>query len=151
MKNLLIVFIFIISCNVSFAQKAQMKKGIVTIDKKEFLKYDDEFNNIIVSTLKGKEILTLKEYSFQKPRKKNPNNPQDWRFGDTETISYYVVTFEDFVLEFETDLKLKDFYVALFKYNLLDENENVSEENAKKIASRISKDISGERPIIIIR
>jgi len=118
--------------------------------QRRILKYDDEFGNIVISTLKGEDICTIKKYSFEKPRKKNPNNPSDWRYGETVTVTYYVVAFLNFALEYETDLKLSKLYLAFFKYNLLDNNEKVSEENAKKLASKISKKISGERPIIIL-
>lgn len=133
------------------AQKVKIKKGIIYVDKSEFLKYDDEFNNIALQKADGTEFAILKQYTFEKPRKKNPNNPQDWRYGDTITVKYYVITFTDFDLEYETDLSLKKIYGAFYKYKLIDAESNISEENAKKIGSKISKEISGERPVVLLR
>lgn len=150
MRTLFCVLCFTLGFGIVNAQKIKIKNGTIYTDNTEFLKYDDEFGNIVISNLNGKEFLTLKKYTFEKARNKNPNNPQDWRYGDTETVTYHVVSFLNFNLEYETDLKLKDLYVAFLKYNLIDGSGEISEENAKKIAVRISKEISGERPMILI-
>jgi len=149
MRILIFLTFFLISLGQVNAQKIKAKKGIISVDKKEFLKYDDEFDNISLLTLNGDEFAIIKEYSFEKPRKKNPNNPNDWKYGDTTTVRYYLISFTNFDLEFETDLKLKKVYSAFYKYKLI-ENGNVSKQNAKRIGAKISKEISGDRPIIIL-
>ena len=87
MKKKLLFIAFVLFVSFSYAQKVIIKKGIISVDKKEYLKYDDEFENISLMTLDGKEFAIIKQYSFEKARKKNPNNPEDWRYGDTVTVN----------------------------------------------------------------
>jgi len=153
MKAKILTIIILFVCGIASAQKVKIKKGTVYIDKQEYLTIDNEFGNETILTLDGAEILILKVYSFDKPNpaRNNTHNPNRYKYPATVKEYYYVISFLDFELEYETDLSKKKLFLAFYKYNLLDELNRVNEDNAKRIGQKISKNISGERPIIIYR
>jgi len=153
MKTRVLTILMCLCWGVINAQKVKIKKDVVYVDKVEYLKIDDEFGSETVQTLDGKDILTFKKYSFDKPNpaRNNRNDPNRYKYPATISSSYYVVSFLDFDLEYETDLTRKKIFLAFYKYNLLDDSNKVNEENAHKIGQKISKEVSGSRPVIIIR
>ncbi|MBX7227195.1 MAG: hypothetical protein K1X55_14260 [Chitinophagales bacterium] len=134
------------------SQEVKIKKDIVYVDGSEYMKMDDEFGNTIVTNVNGDELLTIKTYSFEKPNpaRNNTNDPARYNYPATIKEVYYVISFLDFELEYEVDLPLKKLFLAFYKYNLLNTDNTVNQENAKDIAEKISKDVSGERPYMII-
>lgn len=62
-KSILLALILLISL-VSFGQDINFKKGIISIDGKECLKYDSDSNNVTYQNLKGEDIMILK---FMRP------------------------------------------------------------------------------------
>lgn len=62
-KSILLALILLISL-ASFGQDINFKKGIISIDGKECLKYDSDSNNVTYQNLKGEDIMILK---FMRP------------------------------------------------------------------------------------
>jgi hypothetical protein len=150
------IFLFLLSMvllgNLSlFSQDIKIKKNVVYLDGKEFLKIENDFGNETVLNLKGDQLLILKSYSYSVPNPARNNTNDPGRFNYPATISqfYYVVTFTSFKLEYETELTKKQLFEIFAKYNLLKEDGSVNEENAKSIAAKISREVSGKIPIYI--
>lgn len=132
--------------------KVKIKKNIVYVNNEQFLKIKKEFSIKTIQTLNNKDLITLKPYSFDKPNpaRYNTNDPNRYKYPATITEHYYVVSFIDFKLEYETDLTDKQIFQIFYTDNLMNSKDELNEENAKKIAQKISKDISGTRPVIML-
>lgn len=59
MKKIITILVLLISF-FSFSQDVNFKKGIVTIDGKECLKYDSDANNVTYQNMNGDDIMILK-------------------------------------------------------------------------------------------
>ena len=59
MKNTLIVLL-LLSSFIGFCQDINFKKGIVSVDGKECLKYESDSNNVSFQNLNGDDIIILK-------------------------------------------------------------------------------------------
>lgn len=151
MKIKLLIASLFLTLSTVYAQKVKIKKGLVTIDQVEYAKVDNEFNNKVVKTLDDKNIVVLKKHSFEKPNpvKRNPRSKAPYK--PTVTVSYYVVSFLDFELEFETKLSVKKLMKAFQSNQVINSDNLVSEENAKKMAKLISEDVSGTRQFLLVR
>ena len=153
MKASILIILMLLGVGTINAQKIKVKKDIVYVDDVAYFKANNDFGNETISTLDGKIMLTLKQYSFDKPNpaRNNTNDPNRFKYPATIKSYYYVVSFLDFDLEYETDLHRKKLFLAFYKYELIDKSNIVSEEKARKTAQIISKKISGDRPTIIIQ
>ena len=152
MKWKCLLFCLLFGSITSFAQEVKIKKGVVYVDEQKYMEINDEFGNSIITNKNGDELLTIKMYSFEKPNpaRNNTNDPNRYNYPATVKEIYNVVSFLDFELEYEVDLPQKKIFLAFYKYNLLNEDLTVNQDNAKKIAEKISKDVSGQRPYMII-
>lgn len=151
MKKLCFLIVFLTISFSNYAQKVKIKKGTVYVDKKDFLKIDREFGNETVSSLDDEVIFTIKYYSFDKPNpaRNNTNDPNRFKYPAMLKQHYSVISFLDFDLEYETDLSRKKLFKAMYKYKLMAKDGKVNEKNAKKIGQLISKEISGNIPVVI--
>lgn len=151
MKKFVLLFFFsALSLSIS-AQKIKIKKGTVYVDKIPFLKIDKEFGNKTITTLDDEIIFAIKDYSYDKPNpaRNNMNDPNRMNYPATILGYYNVITFLDLDLTYETELGPKKLFKAMYKYKLLDENGKVNAKNARKIAVLISKEVSGNVPVVI--
>jgi hypothetical protein len=148
---ILISVLFATSYN-SNAQKVKIKKGIVSVDDKEYLKTNKDYGNEIISTLDGKDIIKLEWNSFDvpNPARNNANDPARYNYPATIKNWYAVASFLDFNITFETELSQKNIFEALYKDKVVDESGKVNEENAKSLAKKIHKNVSGNRPDVLI-
>lgn len=144
-KTVLIVCFLI--AEIGNAQKVTLEKGIISIDNQVFLKYNDTSKNVSLQTLNGQEFATITAHSFEAGNKKTLQNPNDRVQSASGTVNYYVVSFTDFDLEFETDIELNKLYAAFKKYGLIQQGQ-VSQKHALQIGAKLSDIISGKRPII---
>ena len=153
MKVFGIISFFLIFTTSIHAQKVKIKKDIAIVDDIEFLDLT-ECNSLSCTfkTLNGKEVLSVQWESFEKPNpvKRNPKSKAPYQSTVNET--YAIINFFDFDLEFETELTARKAIIKeVFNNNIIDSEGNISEENAKRFAKKYGKDISGTRPIQIIR
>ncbi len=134
------------------AQDIKIKKGIVYADDKAYLKTNKDYGNEIISTMDGKDIIKLEWFSYDAPNPARNNTADPARHNYPATIKkwYAVATFLDFNITFETELSQKKIFEALYKDKAVDENGTVNEENAESLAKKVHKNVSGNRPIVII-
>lgn len=151
MKKLGILIVLLALSFSTYAQKIKIKKGTVYVNKKEFLKIDREFGNETVTSLDDEVIFTIKYYSFDKPNpaRNNTNDPNRFKYPAMIKQHYSVISFLDFDLKYETNLTRKKLFKAMYKYKLMTKDNKVSENNARKIGELISKEISGNIPVVI--
>lgn len=151
MKKIIFLCLFAAFSLTLSAQKIKIKKGTVYVDKKPFLKIDKEFGNRTITTLDGEVLFAIKNYSYDKPNpaRNNPSDPNRMKYPATILGYYNVITFLDMDLTYETELPQKKLFKAMYKYKLLDDNGKLNKKNAQKIAVLISKEVSGNIPVVI--
>ena len=129
MKKMLVVLFLSISF-LGFSQKVKLKKDKVIIDDVEVYNYEEEGRMITFSTLKSEEFITVLTtiYKERNPAHYNQNNPQAYRYPALIDKRVYTVKFLKSGRELITDMRDKDIIKAVFKANLVDENNNIDEE-----------------------
>jgi hypothetical protein len=129
MKRLFTVLFLALSL-VSFSQKVKLKKDKVIIDDVEVYNYEDEGRTITFSTLKSEEFITVLTTTYQErnPAHYNGNDPNAYRYPALIDKQVYTVKFLKSGRELFTDMRDKDIIKAVFKANLVDENNNIDEE-----------------------
>ena len=149
----LLSFVILFVAFSSSAQKVKVKKGIAYVDGVAYVDLEDCDNlSCTYKSMNGTEILSVQWDSFEKanPVKRNPKSRSPYQATVTER--YSIIKFFDFDLEFESKLVTrKKIIKSLYKNNVIDEEGNASEENAIRFAKKYGKDISGTRPIQVIR
>ncbi|MDI1317607.1 hypothetical protein [Flavobacterium sp.] len=115
---------------ISFSQKVKLKKEKVLIDEVETYNYEKEGRNITFSTLKSEEFISVLSTTYEErnPAHYNQNNPQAYRYPATLNKEVNTIKFLKSGKELFTDMSDKDIIKAVFKANLVDENNNIDEE-----------------------
>ena len=151
-KAIVIALLMIFALNAS-AQKVKIKKGTAYVDKKEYLKFDDcgTFSeSCTIMNLEEEEVIVLQYHSFEKPNP-TPRNPKSRApYQSMVTESYAELRFLDLELECEVQLSKKKLVKALYKSKVFNEDGSINQENAKKFARKYHRNVSGERPTVII-
>ena len=125
LKNVLLIFIAILSLNVANAQKVKLKKGKVILEKKEILKYEKSAIELSLYELnKDDEIIFIK-----------------WM--DNETTNYIEDDFIkihfielDLICELSTGYGRKGIINKLLKEKVLSLDGKLNEEKAKKFMKK---------------
>lgn len=135
------------------AQKIKIKKDVAYVDNEEYLKFDDcgTFSeSCTIMNLEDEEVIILQYHSFEKPNPvpRNPKSKAPYQSMVTET--YAELRFLDFELECEVQLSKKKLIKALYKSEVFNEDGSVNKENAQKFARKNHRNVSGERPTVII-
>lgn len=146
MKNTLALLLFL-CFGVINAQKVTVENGIVSIDSQSYLKFDNLSEHISLKTLDGKEIATITPQILNNAKTSEVQDPNDRIKSATGPVNYYVISFSDFKLVFETDVPLRKLYSTFHKYNLVQDGK-VSEKAAKRISVKVSDEFSGNKPAI---
>lgn len=135
------------------AQKVKIKKKIAYVDGEYYLNLEDcDSYSCTYKSNSGIEILSVQGESFEKPNPVKRNPKYKGPYKATVTQRYSIINFLDFDLEFETELiTRKQIVKNLYKNEVIDTEGNASEENARRFAKKFGKDISGTRPIQVIR
>jgi hypothetical protein len=153
MKNgILLVLTFILLNSLSLqAQKVKIKKGIVEVNKEEWLKINNDYGNEIISTLSGEDLIKVEwvKYQAPNPARNNTNNPGRHNYSETVTRRYAEVTFLEHNIVFETKLPIRKFLEAFYKENAISKEGEVDREKSASLAEKIHQNISGNRPVII--
>lgn len=87
MRNYLVI-LFLCFSFFGFSQKIKLKKGIIYVDKKEYLKSDEDKivkGNYIISTLEGEKLFYLKGNLYKDPKE------IDYKYNPEGTVYYYEV------------------------------------------------------------
>jgi len=151
-KVIVVALLMIFALNAS-AQKVKIKKGTAYVDKKEYLKFDDcgTFSeSCTIMNLEEEEVIVLQYHSFEKPNP-TPRNPKSRApYQSMVTESYAELRFLDLELECEVQLSKKKLVKALYKSKVFNEDGSINQENAKKFARKYHRNVSGERPTVII-
>ncbi len=151
-KVLTIVFVFLFALNLQ-AQKVKIKKGVAYVDKVEYLKFDDcgTFSeSCTIMNLEDEDVIVLQYQSFEKPNP-NPRNPKSKApYQSMVTESYAELRFLDLEIECEVQMTKKKLIKALYKTKVFNEDGSVNNDNAKKFARKYHRNVSGNRPTVII-
>ncbi|MBV7269197.1 hypothetical protein [Winogradskyella luteola] len=151
-KVLTIMFGILFTVNLQ-AQKVKIKKDIAYVDKVEYLKFDGcgTFSeSCTIMNFEDEDLIVLQYHSFEKPNP-IPRNPKSKTpYQSTITESYTELRFMDFELECEVQLSKKKLVKALYKSKVLNEDGTVNKEKAQKFARKYHRNVSGERPGVII-
>ena len=149
MKSLY-TFLFLLTTVLLSAQNVTMQGDAVYVNRLEFLKIDDDLRKDLVMKPNNEIVFTIEDKSLSSvlPYRNDPRDPNNYNYPTTAIRSYYIVSFVNFDLKFETDIDKEDFFRILFKYNLFDKDGYVSQINAKTIAQLISKEITGKIPVV---
>lgn len=141
MKKLLIA-LFLCFSFLSYGQKVKFKKGIVTIDGTEFVKYNEEGFFTSYSTLNDVEFITVLSTSYEERNSSYYTTPNPSKYGIRPTISRYVFTvkFPEFDKELTTDMYQKDFILAIYKNKIINEDGTINEENIDKFISKYNNE-----------
>lgn len=152
MKKLFLLIALSICFSTVHAQKVKIKKGLVTVDGVEYLKTNKDYGNEIISNLAGKDIIKLEWNSFDvpNPARNNMNDPARMNYPATTKEWYAVATFTDHNITFETDLSQKKIFEALYKDKVVNADGTINEANAEALAKKVHKNVSGNRPNVII-
>jgi len=151
-KAFLSLFIILIAFNAQ-AQKIKIKKGTAYVDKVEYLKFDGcgAFSeSCSIMNLDDEDLIVLQYHSFEKPNPIARNPKSKAPYQSTVTESYAELRFMDFELECEVQLSKKKLVKALYKSKVINEDGSINQENAKKFARKYHRNVSGERPTVII-
>lgn len=126
MKKVILGFAIIVSC-LSFGQKVKIKKGFVSIDDKTIYKFERSGYTSIVSTLNGKEFLSINTNSYE------TDNPS--RYSSIRTIDNFIhtVRFLDSDKEFTTNLSYNDICLNIYKSNLINSEDGKLDEDKVNI------------------
>ncbi len=155
MKNLkLIVTVLIMTIAFSAtAQKVKIKKDIASVDGVAYLDLTDcSALSCTFKTMTGVEVMSVQWESFKKPNPVKTNPGYRGPTMATVTQHYAIINFFDFDLEFETELASKKGLVKeLYKNKVVLEDGSVSKENALRFSKKFGKDVSGTRPLQIIK
>jgi hypothetical protein len=151
--KIILIFSFVFFGFNANAQKVKIKKGTAYVDKKEYLKFDDcgTFSeSCTIMNLEEEEVIVLQYHSFEKPNPipRNPKSKAPYQSMVTE--SYAELRFLDIELECEIQLTKKKLVKALYKSKVFNEDGSINKENAKKFARKHHRNVSGERPTVII-
>lgn len=142
-KFLFFLMLFIFSFG--FSQKVKLKDGIVTIDKVEFLKYEEvNSTKYFFSTLSGEEFLTVTTESFGTGKYTN------FQYGKNYEIRHFYSVFkflgiEDLKDSFEVDEgRIKELIIMMKNSNIIVDGK-LSIDNAKKMIEKYSENVSERR------
>lgn len=124
----------------------------MTIDGKEFLKINKDYGNEIISTPQGVEIMKVEYqyYEVPNPARNNTNDPHRYNYPATIRRGYAIVKFLPFETVFETDMGMVRLYEVMFKDGVIDSEGKLIEDKAKSLASKVHKNVSGNRPQIMV-
>ena len=151
MKALFLLLAFVFSTPI-FAQKVKIKKGIATVNDVEYADMNEcNGQTCTVMSLTGENILVMYWESFEKPNpvKRNPKSKSPYH--ETVTERYSIIKFFDSDIEFESKLiSKKQILKALYKDNVIDVDGNLSMSNVKVFTKKHARDISSNRPTVII-
>lgn len=152
MKSVFLILAFGIMILGTQAQDVKIKKDIVYVDNVPYLKINSDYGNEIVYNLEDKELIKLEKvtYDVPNPARNNTSDPNRYSYPATVKKRYYIVTFIDSKISFETDLTQKKLLEVIYKDRIIDDKGIVMEEKAGKFAQKTHKNISGNRPGMII-
>lgn len=144
MKKTLIILFVALMATPMFAQKIKIKDRVASVDKVEFLKWDNSLRAGFacqVSHVKtDTPILSMKLYHYEK-------------YNDAAKkyvkAGYYKVKFLDFDGEFQTTLMTKKFFKILYNSGIINEDGTVDEDKAKKFIRTYDEDINIPDEVII--
>ncbi|MEZ4787122.1 hypothetical protein [Flavobacterium haoranii] len=141
MKKILIVLFLSLSL-FSFSQKLKFKKGIVTVDGVEFVKYNEEGFFTSYSTLNDVEFITVLSTSYEERNQAYYSTPNPSKFGIKPTItkSVYTVKFPKLDKELTTNMFRKDLITAVYKNKILNEDGSINEENVDTFISKYNNE-----------
>ena len=153
MKILILLFASTFLFSIStFAQKVKIKKGIATVNDVEYADMNEcNGQTCTVMSLTGENILVMYWESFEKPNpiKRNPKSKSPYH--ETVTERYSIIKFFGSDIEFESKLLSKKQIVkALYKDNIIDAGGSLSMSNVKIFTKKHARDISSNRPTVII-
>ena len=158
-----LVFAVSISC---FAQKVKIKKGKVYVDKVVKLHTETTKLGTVYKTLDGKNLFRFeRDEVFQKNPNKNVSNSinkdaelryqqeanqsdpirRGDRYEKPKKTKFYIVSFYDLKLEFETTLSSSKIIKEFYKTGVITDDGLVIPVRAKLVAKSMAKDISGKR------
>jgi len=138
MKNVLLIFILLISVSNSFAQdkiKVRFKKGTVYVDKVEWAKYEQAAGKYFITTLAGDEFVSINSLSF--------GTGKYFKNTGEEIMHRYcsVNFFNTDLMEFEVDDNLYGVIKLMVKRKVLD-NDTFLKENAIDFKNRYESNVS---------
>ncbi|WP_299332679.1 hypothetical protein [uncultured Psychroserpens sp.] len=151
-RTIVVILTFMFAFNAQ-AQKVKIKKDVAYVDKVEYLKFDDcgTFSaSCTVMNLDDEDVIILQYHSFEKPNPvaRNPKSKAPYQSMVTE--SYAELRFLDIELECEVQLTKKKLIKALYKSKVFNKDGTVNKENAEKFARKYHRNVSGNRPTLII-
>ncbi len=128
--------------------KVKNKKGIIHVNKKEYLKMD--FDKLLgdytfFDLRTGQEVVYAKYVEYHDPNVWNERPARwdgDW---DYHSVSYYEVHVKGMDDFFETDLMGKYLAKTLYKYSIVSALGSVDTANARKFMERRGKDHTRRR------
>lgn len=150
------------------AQKVKIKKGKVFVDKKETLQYEKTKLGTVYKTLDGKLLFRFKKESVEKanPNKNgmnsidkdserlnqlNANQSDPIRRGDRydkkQKVSFFIVSFYDLKLEYETTLSASKIIREFYRKKVLMPDGLFNPGNARIVAKNMAKDVTGKRKL----
>jgi hypothetical protein len=152
MKFIPIVLVALFYVNAASAQSVKFKKDLAYVDNIPYLNWNRDYGNDLLSNLNGEDLIKLEYFSFDvpNPARANTMDPNRFNFPATIKESYYVVTFLDHDITFETGISLKMLIAALYKENIIDSSGRVNVVHAEKLAKKMHTNISGSRPNVIL-
>ena len=152
LKSIISIAIILLSFAVS-AQKVKIKKDVAYVDKVEYLKFDDcgAFSvSCTIMNLEEDDVIILQYQSFDKPNP-SPRNPKSKApYQSMVKESYAELRFLDLELECEVQLSKKKLIKALYKSKVFNKDGSVNKESAEKFARKYHRNVSGNRPTVII-
>ena len=141
MKRILVILFLSISF-LGFSQKLKFKKGIVTVDGIEFVKYNEEGFFTSYSTLNDVEFITVLSTSYEErnPAYYSNQNPSKFGIKPTITKSVFTVKFPQLGKELTTNMYRKDLITAVYKNKVLNEDGSINEENVDTFISKYNNE-----------
>ncbi len=126
MKQILTIAFFIFSASMVYSQEVQFKKGMVTIDGKECLKYDgSEMSGISYYNLAGEELFFV-----------------DYKRGGPRNVMYWIITFmKDKIRMTNTSLMSRKDIVAKLVKNGAITNCDINSEKLSNFVLKFDEQI----------
>lgn len=134
MRSILTIIVLCFAVNFSFAQKVKIKKDIVYVDGKKYVKAERESGNMSIYSLNEDE----EELVFIKLYDPTPNNK-------TRNDSYYIVRFIEANVEVEISGKSrKGIIKMLYKGKVIKDGE-IDQKRLKSFVSKYGSDESANK------
>lgn len=149
----LITLLFFINISLMLnAQEVKIKKGTVTIDGNQYVKWDRGMFTVgphLVSYHSNKTpIFSLNWKSYEEP---NPLREKSELYPETKKVGYIILKFVDFDAEMTTYMSTKDLMKAMYNMEVISEDGSVNQENAYKMIRLYNEEIKNDETIIIIK